>query len=1036
MGLIAGVCRYIIRVGLLAAFIVTPQSAPVTIAQSATATLSGTVVDENDALISNVGITVTNIETGLQRQTTTTSSGYFVAPHLLPGRYNVTASRQGFAKLEVRNVILNLNDQRPLNLQMKVGEIAELITVEGSSLIQAESAAVGTVIDRQFVENLPLNGRSFTTLLELTPGAVLTKTPGQFSVNGQRTNANYFTVDGVSANVAIDPFIQIAQTAGGSLPAFSALGTTSNLVTIDALQELNIQGSTYSPEFGRLPGAQVAAVTRSGTNEFHGTVFEYFRNDVLDANDWFANSRGLNKPALRQNNFGGVLGGPILRDRTFFFFSYEGLRLRQPQVGITAVPARSARAVSPSQIQPFLNAFPFPNGGDLGNGLEEFSAGYSNPSRLDATSIRVDHSFGHRFTLYGRYNRAPSEAAQRGGTFDTPVSLNSSTQLLFQTDTVTIGAIQVLGSRATNDIRANYSRNSGSNIYSIDSFGGAVPLNDEAIFPPFASSQDSLFGFSLSDQVVFFVGRNAKNYQRQINVVDNLALAKNNHQFKFGVDFRHLTPILDTSLYFQQASFRGVSGALTGIAAGVQVSGKSGKATTTVNNFSAYAQDTWRVGNRFTFTYGVRWEYNPPASITADNPPLLATGIENPPTIHLAPPGSSWTTSSSNLAPRFGIAYQLSDKPGQELVARGGFGIFYDTAGGMAGSVLGGTNSSATLIFNAPFPLSSTQATPLPPSNPIPPYSLMTAFESDLSLPRTYQWNAALEQSLSLKQTVTAAYVGAAGRNLLRRERYFRPNSEFINVNAFTDAATSDYHALQVQYQRRLSHGLQSLASYSWSHSIDISSNESSLTLPGATVDPRFDRASSDFDVRHSFSAGLTYDIPKTLPHGFLDRLIRNWSLDALFRARTATPVNILTGTRLFGVFNVLRPDLISGVPQYLQDPTVAGGRRINATAFSTPPPNRQGNLGRNALRGFSATQLDMGVHRRFTLSERLAVQFRAEFFNILNHPNFADPESNLSVPGLFGRSTMMLGRSLGGLNPLYQMGGPRSIQFAMRLQF
>ena len=1036
MRLLTGVCRYLTRLALLAILIAVPVNAKVTFAQSATATLSGTVVDQNDDLVPNVSITITNIETGVQRQTTTSSSGSFVDQHLQPGKYTVAASLKGFAKLEFRNVILNLNDRRPLRLQMKVGEIAELITVDGASLIQAESAVVGTVIDRQFVENLPLNGRSFSTLLELTPGAVLTKTPGQFSVNGQRTNANYFTVDGVSANVAIDPVIQIAQTAGGSLPAFSALGTTSNLVTIDALQELNIQGSTYSPEFGRLPGAQVAAVTRSGTNEFHGTVFEYFRNDVLDANDWFANSRGLKKPALRHNNFGGVLGGPIVRDRTFFFFSYEGLRLRQPQVGITAVPARSARAMAPSQIQPFLNAFPMPNGGDLGNGLEEFHAGYSNPSRLDATSIRVDHSFGNRFTLYGRYNRAPSDAAQRGGTFDTPVSLNSSTRLLFQTDTVTIGAIQVLGSRATNDVRANYSRNSGSNVYSIDSFGGAVPLNDDAIFPPFASSQDSLFGFSLSDQVVFFVGSNARNYQRQINVVDNLALAKNNHQFKFGFDFRHLAPILDTSRYFQQASFRGVPGALTGIAAGVQVSGKSGKATTSVNNFSAYAQDTWRIGNRLTFSYGLRWEYNPPASITTENPPLLATGIENPPTIHLAPPGSSWTTSSSNLAPRFGIAYRLSDEPGKELVVRGGFGVFFDTAGGMAGSVLGGTMSSATLIFNTPFPLSLVQATPPSPSNPVPPYSLITAFDGDLDPPRTYQWNVALEQSLSLKQTVTAAYVGAAGRSLLRRERYFRPNPEFINVNAFTDAATSDYHALQVQYQRRLSHGLQSLASYTWSHSIDISSNETSLTLPGVTADPRLDRASSDFDVRHSFSAGLTYDIPKTLPHGFLDRVTRNWSVDVLFRSRTATAVNILTGTRLFGVFNVLRPDLISGVPQYLEDPTVAGGRRINAAAFSTPAPNRQGNLGRNALRGFSATQLDLGLHRRFALSERFAVQLRAEFFNILNHPNFADPESNLSVPGLFGRSTMMLGRSLGSLNPLYQIGGPRSIQLAMRLQF
>jgi len=229
---------------------------------------------------------------------------------------------------------------------------------------------------------------------------------------------------------------------------------------------------------------------------------------------------------------------------------------------------------------------------------------------------------------------------------------------------------------------------------------------------------------------------------------------------------------------------------------------------------------------------------------------------------------------------------------------------------------------------------------------------------------------------------------------------------------------------------------VQALASYTWSHSIDISSTEGSLNLPGVTVDARVDRASSDFDIRHSFSTGVTYDIDRTFENHFVDRLLSKWSLDALFRARSATPVNILTGTRLFGVFGAFRPDLITGVPLYLNDPTVAGGKRINSAAFSVPPPTRQGTLGRNALRGFPTTQLDFAIHRKFSLTERWALQFRTEFFNIFNHPNFADPESSLSEGALFGQSIMMLGRSLGGLNPLYQIGGPRSIQLALRLQF
>jgi hypothetical protein len=258
--------------------------------------------------------------------------------------------------------MLNVSDQLALKLQLQVGQISESVTIQGSSLIQTESPAVGTVINRQFVANLPLNGRSIQALIELTPGTVLTKGEGQFSINGQRDNANYFSGDGVGTNVGTRPFPSLGQAAGGTLPAFSALGGTNNLVSVDALQEFRIETSTYAAESGRTPGGQVAIVTRAGTNRFRGTIFDYFRNDALDANDWFANSGGLKKPPLRQNDFGGVVGGPISKDRTFFFFSYEGLRLRQPQVGITPVPSTQARQAAPAPIKPLLNAFPVANG--------------------------------------------------------------------------------------------------------------------------------------------------------------------------------------------------------------------------------------------------------------------------------------------------------------------------------------------------------------------------------------------------------------------------------------------------------------------------------------------------------------------------------------------------------------------------------------------------------------------------------------------------------------------------------------------------
>jgi Carboxypeptidase regulatory-like domain/TonB dependent receptor len=1006
--------------------------------QSAMATLSGTVVDEKDAVITDADVAVTNADTGLQRHGITNSHGYFVIPLLPPGHYNVSVKHQGFASLEVNEVTLNVNDQRALKLQLKVGPISESVIVKGTSLIQTESAAVSTVVDRQFVENLPLNGRSFSTLIELTPGVVLTKEEGQFSVNGQRTNANYFTVDGVSANVGIDPVIQIQQTAGGSIPAFSALGTTSNLISIDALQEFTIQSSTYAPEFGRLPGAQVATVSRAGTNHFHGTAFEYFRNDALDANDWFSNSRGLENPALRQNDFGGVLGGPIVRDRSFFFFSYEGLRLREPHVGLTAVPGLSERTAAPTKMQPFLKALPMPNGPNLGDGLAEFDASYSNPSSLSATSIRLDQVFSSKITMFGRFNYAPSEGNQRGGTPQSQtVSLSSGTSFLFKTVTTTIASTQTLSPRVTNDIRANYSRNSAANTWFIDSFGGGVPPSEFVLFPPFASSTDSIFDFILIEDIGFEVGKNARNLQRQINLVDNLAIATGAHQLKVGIDWRRLSPILDSSEYFQSALFFDVAAALAGIADFVSIEGKTGKSTTNVTNFSGYAQDDWTIGKRLTLNYGVRWEYNPAASITATNPPIIAVGrLEDPSTIHLAPPGTAWNTNHTSFAPRFGVAFRISEKPGRERVLRGGFGVFFDTAGRLAGSVLGGTTASTNFLSSVPFPLTPTQATPLPPLPPTPPYSFVPVFELGLKQPRTYEWNVAMEQSLGTNQTITATYVGAAGRKLLRLERLINPTPEFASVNGVTNLATSDYHALQLQYKRRLSRGLQALASYTWSHSIDINSNDTFLNFPGSKLNPEIDRASSNFDVRHSLAAGVTYDLAGPSENNFAGKILRHWSIDALFRTHTALPVNITTAKLLFGVRGVQRPDLVSGVPLYLKDTNVAGGRRINRAAFSIPPTTRQGTLGRNALRGFPATQLDFALHRQFSLSERWTVQLRAEFFNIFNHPNFADPESNLNEGALFGQSIMMLGRSLGGLNPLYQIGGPRSTQLALRLQF
>jgi hypothetical protein len=469
-------------------------------AQSSSATLSGTVEDQNGAFVPDVSIALINKERGSQRLATTNSEGVFIFVQLPPGKYSLTATREGFAPVEIKNVPVNVNDQVSLRVSLTVGNISQSVEiVDGASLIN-ESPAVGTVVNRQFVENLPLNGKSFHSLIGLTPGTVGTRTnfqsQGQFSINGQRPNANYFTVDGVSANIGVGAGADLTPGGGGSLPATSSFGGTSNLVSLEGLQEFRIQTSSYAAEFGRTPGGQVQIITRSGTNDFHGTLFEYLRNDALDANDWFTNASRQQKPALRQNDFGMTLGGPVLlprfgegghqpgydgRNRTFFFVSYEGLRLRLPQTVVgRAVPSLTVRSNAPTSLRPFLNAFPVPNGRDLGNGFAELNATFSDPSTLDATSIRIDHVFGRRLSLFGRYNYAPSKSSQRTR------SLSSVQTTPFKTETWTVGTTQTFTTDMVNELLVNWSRNKAGNLADIDNFGGAVRPADSLLFPSFA----------------------------------------------------------------------------------------------------------------------------------------------------------------------------------------------------------------------------------------------------------------------------------------------------------------------------------------------------------------------------------------------------------------------------------------------------------------------------------------------------------------------------------------------------------------------
>jgi hypothetical protein len=430
------------------------------------------------------------------------------------------------------------------------------------------------------------------------------------------------------------------------------------------------------------------------------------------------------------------------------------------------------------------------------------------------------------------------------------------------------------------------------------------------------------------------------------------------------------------------------------------------------HNVSLYAQDRWRATPRLAVTYGVRWERNSPPSDDPVPGAIVIAGVEDP---------------------RLGIAFELRQANGWETVLRGGWGIFYNLGTGPATAI--GTPYTLRSLTGASYPLDAAalEPPPLVPSPPYGPFFPVQAFDPNLELPRTYQMNLTLEQALGRNQALSVSYVAALGRELLWNEILLDPNPEFARVSVTRNGASSDYNALQVHFERRFSHGLGAIASYTWSHAIDVSSSDAAYHPTAELLSLGLDRGSAAFDVRHVLTAAATYSIPAPTGGGFAGALLGNWSVDTIFRTRTAFPVDVCSGD-LLGVRGYGRPDLVPGVPLYLDDPSAPGGRRFNRAAF-TVPGGRQGTLGRNVLRGFPATQLDLAIRRSFDVTEKLEVQFRGEVFNVLNHPNFAAPDGALASHD-FGRATEMLAQGLGGLNPVYQIGGPRSIQLALKLRF
>lgn len=1037
-----------------------------TFAQISTASLMGLVQDSSAAAIPDANVKLINTQTGTENDSETGGDGSFILSGVLPGAYTLQINRTGFATTQLNGINLNVGDTKNLLIRLKIGSVAESVTVDASGLtLNSTDAAVSTVVDRRFVGTIPLNGRSFQDLISMTPG-VVTQSPqaagqggdtdGDFSVNGQRPDSNSFYVDGVSANInsgLTNGHSSVAST--GSTGGSTALGTTQSLVSVDALQEFRVLSSTYSAEYGRTPGGQFSFLTRSATNTIHGSLYTYWRGSVFDALDWFTpniNTFGSYR-YFSQNDFGGTLGMPIkLRsrsdghDKTFLFLSQEGLLLTQPTPPtyeyVPSIAVRQEAKTTPS----FLDYFPYPgsttdipdaSGKPSGLSFLVYFGSDSLPALLNSTNVRLDHTFSPKFSTFVRYGDTPS--------YSQAVQISSLTTSRMRTRTFTLGASAQLSNRMNDDFRLGFnSSKSSTNTktspygnygdYSVSAFNKLVGMPDihslakTEIFLHIAGVGDSEIN---TDVATGSLG--------QWNLRNTFTLQAANHVFKFGIDHRHIDSTIHPSPLSVQADFFSRQSMVNGIASDIVVT-RNEPASPTLDQFSAFAQDEWRASPSLTLSLGLRWEVNPPPKGRHGMDAYTAIGdTSSPATLKLAPRGTPlWHTSWFNLAPRFGAAWMVDARPDKELIVRAGGGIFFDTGDqpSLQAYTAAGFTSSA-YFKSAALPVTPAQLSFA--TIPAPPFTNSTvfAFPSHLQLPYSTQWDIALEKALGKNQSFTISYVGAHGARLLQEQRrnISSLNPNFGDLSFFSGGVTSNYQSLQAKFQRSISHGVQALASYTWAHTLDYGSTDPAYPLT---------YGNSDLDVRHNLEAALSWDMPKLTQNTFVKYVLGNWGLDGRLIARSGYPVTLLgnlfsdpvTGRRYYnGV------DFIPSRPLYLYGSSYPGGRMINGgpdatyPAFVLPEGEAPGNAARNSVRGFNALQTNFAIRRDMPIYDRLTIQLRAETFNVFNHPNFGYVDPSLD-DRLFGQATKMLNQSFGPTGSLYQQGGPRSVQFSFKLIF
>jgi len=1026
-------------------------------AQSLRGSIAGRVTDPASRALTNLPVTVTEQQTGRVRRTTTGPDGRFTVTLLPAGSYRIEAGGAGYRN-SARSVTLLLNQEVFVELPLLPETSTERIQISAAAeMLKIEPGTLSTVVANREITNLPLDGRNFYELALLVPGAVpaaqgsagSARGDFTFNINGAREDANNFLLDGIFNN---DP----------KLNGFSVAPP------VDAVREFEVLTNSYDASFGRAAGGQINVILQSGTNHFHGTAYQFLRNARLDGRNYFAPPDAT--PKNIRNQFGASLGGPIAKDRTFFFADYQGHRIREGITRTANVPTALERTGDFSQSggrlvpidlftqQPFPNfiiprnrmsaaglalaaLYPLPNRPVSG---QNYVASPTQQIRDDHTDVKFDHNFStssdisFHYSVTDRdffepYGAASSAAAVPG--FGNTAPRRAQNGMFSET--------HILSPTLLNEFRLGFSR---TNV-SVNQQNQGVDLNRAAGLPSSLTNPRggglSLIGIAGFSSLGDELNNPQRNTSNVYQLTDNLSWSRGRHLFRFGVDIRKLeqnafADVLSRGL-IQFVGFTGnpLAEMLQGFPSYTGIARADNPQHLRTQSFNFHAQDTLRLRPNLTLLFGMRYEYNSPA-VDPDN---RAT-IYNPATSSIVPVGTNgipragYNADRNNLGPRIGIAWAPGSS--RRWMVRTGYGIFFDQAP-LAPSQ--GLYFSPPYFQNQIFIPSATF--PIFLENPFPanypgfvPNGAFT-FQRDLRTPYLQHWNLDLQRALWTSGVIELSYVGTKGTKLINnrdinqaspsaRQPNLRPNPMFLDISAYESRGNSSYHALQAKFQQRLSHGLSALAGYTWSKSIDDASGFFSSAgdpnFPQDSNNAAADRARSNFDVRHRLTFAYVYDLPLRSRNP----LLRGWQTNGAWAFQTGRPFTV---TLLPGVDNSN-----TGVPSIgfgvVNRPNVTGAARLSAStpdrwfntgAFSMPQYGTFGNAGRNILDGPAFSSINVSAIKNTPLREGLTLQVRIEIFNLLDSANFALPNVYFGSPG-FGR--------------LFSAGTPRRLQLGLKLLF